>query len=193
MSLVLLWWFAVVIHQRILHCAFLGFSGPLCLRYSRVTQKRCSDVHVLHRESNKGNKGLATKAWHDDTIKITNHQATTKQPTNNTINLCTNHPTHHTHQPALHPHEHKPQRTGTVSRKGPTLMRCACAMTQVSYDAHVPWAASPRRMCIAMQNTRVHLTNGYIHSMLKKALGHAMEPTDDSLYEQRGTSLRMYA
>ena len=34
------------------------------------------------------------------------NQATIKQPTNNTINLCTNHPTHHTHQPALHPDGH---------------------------------------------------------------------------------------
>ena len=82
-------------HQScIARCRTVGFKQwPYTLCYKdKVTEAR-------HRQEGK-------KRWHNPNHQQTN-QAITQQPANNNINLCTNHLTHHTHQPALHPHEHR--------------------------------------------------------------------------------------
>ena len=65
------------------------------LKGVRIHERFC----VTHGESNKGQESRRHNQNHHQT-----NQATPKQPMNNTTNLCTKHPTHHTHQPALHPH-----------------------------------------------------------------------------------------
>ena len=50
-----------------------------------------------------GHRQERQKQRHNQNHQQTNN-AKPKQPTNNTTNLYTKHPTHHTQQPALHPH-----------------------------------------------------------------------------------------
>ena len=74
---------------------------------TQATQLCMERVHVCMCYTEK-----ATKARHRQERQKQRHNqdqqqsnnATPKQPTNNTRNLCTKHPTHHTRQPALHPH-----------------------------------------------------------------------------------------
>ena len=85
-----------------------------------------SDSHVLHGESNKGLASPRTQ--NNGTIKTTNHQATTKQRTKNTINLCTNHP-------ALHPHEY-PSHNASDPRSSKAKTKCPQPHTNHTVHAH---------------------------------------------------------
>ena len=70
--------------------AAVNYTANACMRY---TEEATKARHYQEREKQRHNQN------HQQT-----NQATPKQPTNNTANLRTKHPTHHTHQPALHPH-----------------------------------------------------------------------------------------
>ena len=95
----------------------LALAAALMDEWTCHAWSTAAQLLVLHGESNKGLASPRTTKTVAQSKPPTN-QATTKQSTNNTINLCTDHPTHHTHQPALHPDEHT-----IASHNAPTQFR----------------------------------------------------------------------